>query len=163
MRRILLVLGYLWSAPLGLVGLFAALLFWAIGWGRPALWRDKATTGKLTVRTLGWFWVVEARGWLARRLAARGWAAFTLGWTIFVWRELPGGDDDDALLAHESEHVCQALRWGLLFWPAYLSCWAALSVWYTAKGVDFPEDPFRLAYHRNPFEVGARRAAGQDA
>jgi hypothetical protein len=46
----------------------------------------------------------------------------------------------DQLLAHELQHVAQAERWGLLYYPAYLLG--------SVRG-----------YRRNPFERAARRAA----
>lgn len=124
-----MVLGYAWSAPLGLVGVLAAELCYACGWTRLSTWERGAL-------------VVFARGPLADWMWARGWYGFTLGWTVFLW-----GSAGVPMRAYEHElaHVRQALRWGLLLWPAYLACLLV------------------VGYHRNPFEVAARKAAGEVA
>jgi hypothetical protein len=112
-------LGYVWSAPMGLVGALVALV--ALAMGDRAHWRDGAI-------------VVNAEdGPIGRRLRARGWGGVAIGWTILLWQDHP------LVEAHERVHVAQALRWGPLFWPAYLVALVA------------------YGYRANPFEVDARR------
>jgi hypothetical protein len=110
--------GYVWAAPNSLVGLVGGL-----------------TTRRRPVRWRGVLLFEDASGGLARFLRWRGFAAITLGHVIVTNRRL-----DDPLLAHELEHVAQAERWGLLYYPAYLLG--------SVRG-----------YRRNPFELAARRAA----
>jgi hypothetical protein len=64
--------------------------------------------------------------------------AMTVGFVIVSGRPLT-----PALLAHEQHHIRQYCAWGPLFIPVYL----ALAVPY--------------GYRRHPFEVAARRAAGE--
>lgn len=117
-------LQYVWSLPMGALGIVAAILA-SIAFREPIRWRDGAL-------------IVNATGPIGRRLAARGWGGFTLGWTIFLWRH-----DNPAVEAHERVHVAQVKRWGLLFWPAYLVCLAI------------------YGYRRNPFEREAYGATGR--
>lgn len=115
----------LWSLPYGIVGLAAAVLFAALGWGHP-----RASEGALDV---------AASGPIAQRLRSRGYAAFTLGWTIFYFG--PGGADDERARRHERVHVRQALWFGPLMPVLYLAFLAA------------------TGYRRNPFERAARAGA----
>jgi hypothetical protein len=80
----------------------------------------------------------EARGltWAMVRLDR---TAMTLGFVIVSAAPLT-----DELMAHEQAHIRQYCAWGPLFLPAYL----ALTIPY--------------GYWLNPFEVAARRAAGDD-
>ena len=68
----------------------------------------------------------------------------TLGHTVL------GLDETSLDIAqpHELVHVRQYERWGLLFIPAYLSCWLALRL----AGKDgYRDNPFeREAYGRHP-------------
>lgn len=52
---------------------------------------------------------------------------------------------------HELEHCKQQFRWGLLFYPAYI----VSSIWILL----FRRN--KHSYYDNPFEVAARKAAGQ--
>lgn len=77
--------------------------------------------------------------WFGRFMNRRGWAAFTLGSTVFYW-----GTPDDRVRRHEAVHVEQARRLGRWrFWAAYL--------WELA----------RVGYRLNRFEVEAREMSGE--
>jgi hypothetical protein len=80
------------------------------------------------------------KGPFACWLTTHNWGAFTLGWTIFFWQA-----PYDTIQKHEHRHVAQALALGVFYPFAYLMMLAL-------KG-----------YRANPFEVDARRAAGQEA
>ena len=71
-------------------------------------------------------------------------AAITLGHVIVGTHAM----ELERLRAHEQVHVKQCECWGPLFLPAYLLAGA----WQWARG--------RRAYWDNPFEVEARRIAG---
>jgi hypothetical protein len=122
--KALRLLGYIWSLPYGLVGLLLAAAFRLRGATELVTWRAGALE-------------VVCRGRFALRMQARGWSAFTLGWTILYWRE-PSG----TIRMHEHRHVDQALVLGPLFPLVYLVLLVA-------------------GYRRNPLERDARRAAGQ--
>jgi Domain of unknown function (DUF4157) len=50
-------------------------------------------------------------------MVPKGFAAFTLGWFIFI---RPNRKGDEGLLAHEQVHVAQFKREPIMFWPKYL-------------------------------------------
>jgi len=86
---------------------------------------------------------------ILRQPPRRRWpfAAITLGHVILATH----AQALERLRAHEQVHVQQCERWGPLFLPAYLVAGA----WQWARG--------RSAYWDNPFEVQARRLAGEGA
>lgn len=131
-RRTARWLGSLWALPCTLVGL---------GWGLLALCSGASWTwhrGTLEV----------AGGWLpalVQRLPGlRQFGAVTLGQVILAIDERTLVE----LRAHERVHVRQYLRWGPLFWPAYLGS----SLWALCRG--------RHPYLANRFE---REAYALDA
>ena len=95
-------LGYLWSAPYGLVGLAALAIAYRLSWVTAVARMDGGIHALM-------------QGPLAARMLARGWGAFTLGWTIFYW-ETP----DETLVRHELRHVRQCLWIGVLYPVVYL-------------------------------------------
>ena len=74
--------------------------------------------------------------WLLLRMNR---SAMTVGFVIVSARPL-----NPTALAHERHHIRQYCRWGPLFIPVYV----ALAVPY--------------GYWRHPFEIAARRAAGEE-
>lgn len=112
-----------WSSPATLVGLALAVA----GGSRPT-WHSGV--GAFVATGVG-----GASGWVLERA---GMGANTLGHTIISRHD----HLSDRLLAHESVHVRQFERLGLLLYPLYL--------WYSA----------RYGYRDNPLEVAARRGAG---
>lgn len=122
---------YLWAGPTTAVGLAVLLATLATG-GR--------------ARRAGG--VLECWGGAPRALLTR-WpfraSAIALGHVILG--DGPGSLDRHR--AHERVHVRQAERWGPLFLPAYL----AASLWAALRG--------RHPYRDNPFEIEARRLAGE--
>jgi hypothetical protein len=143
--KALRALGYVWSAPYGLLGPLLVLIFriltllpWVrkkIGWITWWRWRD----GALEVLFGGRF-----PGWLSRprkiQDEERRWAGFTLGWAIMLWHP-----EAETILPHEHRHVDQCLVFGVLFPPAYGAG--------MLKG---------KGYWNNPFERDARRASGEE-
>lgn len=99
MRRLALVLGFVWALPTTLLGLLAGALTFQ---------RPRITNGVIAFDRRG------ARG-LLRILARMDRAAMTLGFVIVSAVPVQG-----RLLAHERHHVRQAMCWGPLFVPAYL-------------------------------------------
>jgi hypothetical protein len=121
----------IWSSPVGLLGLLGALLFRLLGWGQLGL-----SDGALEV---------IARGPFARWLADKHWAAFTLGWTIFYWKEEFASHP--SIRRHEREHIRQYLRFGALMLALY-----PLAGAYAALGGGH-------FYRDNVFERAAREVA----
>jgi hypothetical protein len=107
----------------------------------------------------GWmvaeFWVYPSdriSRWLWRDWA--GWA----GPHVIMCRATflsKGGRTIERVRRHEIEHCKQQFRWGLLFYPAYLCA----SIWIWLRPVKHGR--LRHSYFDNPFEIAARRAAGQ--
>jgi hypothetical protein len=136
--RALRALGYLWSLPYGLVGLLALGVFLALGWVENVRWK----AGAFEVLARGPF-----ADWMGREQVRREpagvrlfhWAAFTVGWTILLWRPPVSA----STLPHEHRHVDQALVLGI-FMPL---------VW----GVSV----LAQGYRRSLLERDARRAAGE--
>ena len=120
----------IWSSPVGVLGLLGALLFRIARWGQL-----RVSDGAVEV---------IARGPLARWLADKQWAAFTLGWTIFYWKEEFA--DHPSIRRHEREHIRQFLRFG----PLMLVLYPLLGVCVALGGGHF--------YRDNPLEKAARDA-----
>lgn len=121
----------LWSLPVGLVGVAGAFMFALLGWG--------------SLQVVGGTLQVVGRGPLAVWLASHGWAAFTLGWTIWFWRE--EHSENPTIVAHEQEHVRQYLRLG----PLMLLAYPAAGLYAHLRSGRFYQD--------NLFERAAREAA----
>lgn len=101
-RKALRLLGYVWSLPYALVGLFAAWVFLTLRWVETGGWRAGALE-------------LVCRGPFARWMTTRNWGAFTLGWTIFFWQA-----PYETIQKHEHRHVDQALALGVFYPLAYL-------------------------------------------
>jgi len=135
MRRVVLVLRYVWASPASAVGLVFAAIAVLVGA------RTKLVDG-----------AIEVAGGTVPRLIALlprpfGFAAITLGHVII-------GTDHavlDRVRSHERVHVRQYERWGILFFPAYL----VSSIIQLARG----RDP----YLHNFFEREAFGRTGDEA
>jgi len=79
----------------------------------------------------------------------RDWAGWA-GPCVFVWKGDPHVPFQSTRL-HEMEHCHQQFCFGLMFYPAYLL--ASVFIWIFVRD--------KHSYYDNPFEVAARRAAGQ--
>lgn len=126
MRRLRRAVAYLWAFPATVVGLVFLPLAAPFGAGR-VRWHSGVL--ELHGRAMAWF---------LKHLVplAGGASAMTFGHVVI-------GRDARSLERsrfHERVHVRQYERWGLLFYPAYLSA----SLWLLIKGGD--------AYLENPFE-----------
>jgi hypothetical protein len=120
-----------WSLPVGVAGVVGAFLFALLGWGSLQI-----TQGTLHV---------VGRGPLARWFHGHGWAAFTLGWTIWFWRE--DHAENPSIVRHEQAHVRQYLLLG----PLMLVAYPLAGLYALARGGHFHGD--------NEFERDARKVA----
>jgi len=127
MRRVLTVLAILWALPWTAFGVAVGIVGLATGGGV----RRRGRTVE--------FWGGAVAGYLRVFPLVSGASAVTFGHCI-LGRSLPALD---RCRDHELVHVRQYERWGLLFVPAYLLCWACLWIW--------GGDP----YWGNPFEKEA--------
>jgi hypothetical protein len=133
------VLGFIWAAPVTVVGLAYVTLFTAIGWytrlgrhGDALVWQ---VNDKKSPRWLNYQW--------------RRWCGHTVG-NVVVLKYSPDTDRGRVILNHEQEHVHQCMVLGafqpICYWITYLALKACRHA---------------HPYYDNPFEVDARRAAGQ--
>jgi len=78
-----------------------------------------------------------------------------MGWSgpcVIITKQDPSDSDRYArTLQHELEHCRQQFRFGIVFYPLYALMFGIIYVMY----------PDLHPYYDNPFEVGARKAAGQ--
>ena len=95
-------------------------------------------------------WDVKNDSDLFKRLKKDNWWGFVIGSNIVMVDYDPKSDDAQFMM-HERAHVYQNYALGVLFYPVYI----AITVWlYFFKISKHP-------YLDNPFEIQARRYAGQ--
>lgn len=126
------LLGIVWAFPWTLVGL-------CIG-GLGLLTGGKTRCAGHVLE----FWGGGVATFLRVFPLVKGASAVTFGHTVLGRSQ----ETLDSCRQHELVHVRQYERWGPLFVPAYLACWA----WLECTG----RDP----YLHNPFERQARQEAG---
>ena len=133
------VLGIIWAAPVTLVGLTYVTLFTLLGWYQRLGQRDDALVWLLNAD--------KAPAWLNKKWTR--WGGHTLG-QVVVMKYNPDTDRGRVTLRHEQEHVHQCMVLGIfqpiLYGLAYLGL-------MTCRHAH--------PYYDNPFEIDARRAAGQ--
>lgn len=131
-------LGYAWASPLTLLGVTYAGLFSAFGWykwarveGDALVWVASVQQCPLVVRS---YW--------------NGWAGHAVGNVIVMNEKYL---DKQKYLMHEQKHVDQMMRLGIFQPIIYGLCY--LGIRFGCPGSD--------PYYDNPFEIDARRSAGQ--
>ena len=132
------LLGFLWASPVTVAGVVYAGLFNLLGWHK---W--------LGVRGDALVWLVDfdkSPLWLRR--AWRGWGGHTIG-NVVVLSNPP--ENNPTTLIHEQKHVDQFLRLGIFQPIIYVINLIAIKLGCPGS------DP----YYSNPFEIDARRHAGQ--
>lgn len=133
------ILGYAWAAPVTLLGLLYVSLFWALGWYN---W------GGIEEDAL--IWEVNHANipkWLKNYW--RRWGGHAIGNVVVLKRSIL---ESQETLTHELRHVEQVMRLGV-FQPIVYGI-NLLAIRVGCPGTD--------PYYYNPFEVDARRVAGQD-
>lgn len=137
MKWLFLVLGNIWMLPTSLVSALYVGVMWAFGqfeWGY----------------TTGWALVllVPKGSRLFNHMSKSGWA----GWSSGPFILLREDHETSAIsITHEERHVKQQLLFGV-FQPI-LYIFSSVWIWLFKKQLH--------SYYDNPFEVDARRAAGQ--
>ena len=138
MSKLARVAGFAWAAPLTLLGLIYVTLFTLLGWYR--------RTG---VRGDALIWHVDVRrcpAWVYSRWHICG---HNFGNVVVMTTDLET-DRGRILLKHCQAHVRQNMVLGPLQPVLYTLAWAGLCACQHAH-----------PYYDNPFEIDARRAAGQ--
>lgn len=133
------VLGFIWAAPVTVLGLAYVALFTAFGW-----YRSLGLMGDALVWQLN---ADKAPKWL-NDVWSR-WAGHTVG-NVVVVRYPVDTDKGRVTLRHEQEHVHQGMVLGIF-----------LPILYGLAYVGLRFCRYSHPYYDNPFEIDARRAAGQ--
>lgn len=136
-RWYLKALAGFWSLPTVVLGfLFCVLPLLAARQIKSRGWKDGA-------------WDLEAVPGSRLSKSSNVWAAFSIAW--FVIYLSPSDVEDYTTRTHERVHLRQQLILGLFHWIFYgLFC---IVVWFACRSLH--------AYRANPFELDARRKAGQ--
>ena len=131
-------LGFIWASPISVIGLSITCLATLVGWCR---WH--ARHGDAFV------WVIsdDAPKRIKDAFFRRGGATFG---NITIVRNEPNTYVRALTLRHEQEHVVQYMRLGVFQPVAFAIAYVCLA--FTRNGHPF---------YDNPFEIDARRAAGQ--
>ncbi len=139
MSKLAQVVGYVWASPLTVLGLIYANLFTLLGWYKYA-----GTFGDALV----WRLVSEkAPAWIDKVWLS--WDGHAIGQVVVLKPELDS-NRWKIVLRHEQEHVHQQMVLGI-FQPVLYGL--------ASLGLRFCKHSHH--YFDNPFEIDARRAAGQ--
>lgn len=133
-------LGCVWAAPVTVFGLIYASLFCSFGWYKYMGRFDNALVWRVE-ETKSPAWLLKA--WLR-------WGGHTIGNVVVLRNDLLT-DRSKVTLRHEQEHVRQCMILGVFQPIIYALAWIGI------KLACRNSDP----YFSNPFEIDARRAAGQ--
>ena len=140
MKRLIGILGWVWSAPYTLPTLLVTLVL--------VLFRQLEYVARTDY--LMFVWAPRDGSWMARHFERGRWKGFGFGGSVFTtlrpdharWREI---------IAHEETHSFQQYAFGPLFWVLYALI--GIFIWLFM--------PNKHSYYSHPFEVQARRRAGQ--
>lgn len=139
MASIKRLVGFIWASPLTVLGLTYATLFTALGW-----YKRLDSQGDVMVWQLQ---ADKAPEWLKKKWER--WAGHCIGNAV-VLKYAPDTDRGRVTLRHEQEHARQCMVLGVFQPIIYGITYLALM---TCKHAH--------PYYDNPFEIDARRAAGQ--
>lgn len=139
MSNVLRLLGFVWAAPITVLGLAYALLFNMLGWYKWVGVSDNALVWKVNPTAPGWL-----LGWW------KPWGGHTIG-NVVVINFCMSADHEAQVLVHENQHVLQCMRLGVFQPIMYGLCMLAIKV--GCKNSDI--------YFDCVFEIDARRGAGQ--
>lgn len=138
MEKLKNVLGYAWATPLSLVGLLYVLTFSRIGWYK---WHGVVDDALVWVTNES-----ESPAWLSK--AWSRWAGQTIGNVVVIGEMYT---KDPVVLRHEMAHVRQCMMLGI-FQPLFYAL-----LYFVIKMGCSNAHP----YYDSPFEIDARRSAGQ--
>lgn len=132
------ILGYAWASPVTLLGFMYVAAFWAMGWYEWEGFEEDAAVWRVNHQ--------ESPGWLKKYW--QRWGGHAIGNVVVLKRTI---EESGSTLDHELRHVAQVMRMGI-FQPIVYGINMVAMRW-GCPGTD--------PYYYNPFEVDARRAAGQ--
>ncbi|KXH75402.1 MAG: hypothetical protein AM326_03360 [Candidatus Thorarchaeota archaeon SMTZ-45] len=132
MKKVWVVLGNIWMLPNTILTGLYLLVFWAMGW----VVFEGVGSWSLKVRVLKGSWLWEKMGdWV-------GWS----GGCFIIMRIFY-----DRGIKHEERHTKQQMVFGVLQPVLYVLC--SVFIYFFLRN--------QHPYYSNPFEIDARRAAGQ--
>jgi len=134
------VLGYVWAAPLTAPALIVAMFFTLFRWVK---WIGRGDAA--------FVWAVNRKR--APQRFVRLWnhkSGMSVG-QVVILKNIPDNINDSTRLAHECEHVRQQMILGVFYPVLYVLFWVVIKVVCVHA----------QARYSNPFELEARRAAGQ--
>lgn len=139
MSKLARFVGCVWASPVTILGLIYVLIFSIFGWYKYAGAYGDALLWRLVIeKTPKWL----NKLWL-------GWGGHTIG-NVVVMRIDHESDRGKVTLRHEQEHVYQFMILGIFLPIIYGATYLGLKSCRNAH-----------PYYDNPFEIDARRAAGQ--
>lgn len=145
MSKVKRVLGVIWASPITLVcSLFYALPFLAMGW-----YKSEGIIGDAWVLTT----VENKLPGLLKKYWSK-WAGHAMGNLVVLKKFDPSSRQSVTTLTHEMCHVHQCMLLGVFQPILYGACILAGNVLQKFMG-EYD------AYYDNPFEIHARRTAGQ--
>lgn len=97
-----------------------------------------------------WHWDVNRNSNFYKE-SMKGWWGFVIGSNIVYVDYFPKEKRYKTHIKHEKKHVWQNYTWNIFFYPAYITCSIYIYCFQWNKH----------AYLDNPFEIAARKAAGQ--
>ena len=140
-KNILYALGWLWLLPVNLL---------ALCWLLPMKWKGTFESVRWDWEKWCWHWDVSNDSKFSED-SMKGWWGFVIGNNIVYIDYFPETTLDKRHIKHEETHVLQNYIFGMLFYPAYLLCSGCIYFFQLEKN----------SYVDNPFEIWARKKAGQ--
>ena len=140
MSKVLRALGFFWAAPITVAGLLYVLLFSKCGWYK--------YEGKFDA---AYVWSVlpdKSPNWLSKLWKA--WLGHTIGNVVVLNVDMKS-TLGQVTLTHEQVHVRQCMIMGIFQPIAYALMMLVIKI----------ACPLSSPYYSNPFEIDARRTAGQ--
>lgn len=164
MKRFLYGLGFCWALPISIFSFVLAILLVIFNQIRSVHMR-KDFIVVWNLKNDGWFYkrFFEDRGWIGYSCGSNifvreetepscgGLAVLCFGWIL--QQQQKASERYDKLIRHESRHCVQQYVLGIFFPVVYIII--SIIIWICAKD--------NHAYYDNPFEIDARRYAGQRA
>ena len=137
--RIKKCLGYAWASPMTLLGVIYTSTFRALKWYK---WHGIEGDAMVWVTSFKDSPTFLKRMWT-------GWGGHAIG-NVVVMNEI-SNTNNPRILIHEQKHVDQMMRLGIFQPIIYGLCYVGIKLGC----------PGSNAYYDNPFEIDARRHAGQ--
>lgn len=141
LKGFLMSIAYVWSLPNGLVGLLLLL----IAKLRGRVHSVEGYRGAIVVNLIGPF---------AEKQLKRGWYGHTIGWCEFMYHQ-----EDSRLIVNDPQHIIHEHRHVVQQWV--LGIFQPLFYLFFLVSVYAVKRNWKEAYKKNPFEVDARRVAGE--